>query len=101
MNVSLSTVFESYIQKQLDDGMYNNASEVIREALRLKMQQDEIYQTKLEALRAAIFNGEESGEATPFDMQEINTDQGAQFTGNSFTGVLRAHGIRISMDGKG
>lgn len=31
----------------------------------------------------------------------FNTDQGAQFTGNPFTGVLKAHGIRISMDGKG
>jgi len=71
MNISLSTVFESYIQKQLDDGIYNNASEVIREALRLKMQQGEIYQTKLEALRAAIIAGEESGEAASFDMQEI------------------------------
>lgn len=31
----------------------------------------------------------------------FNTDQGSQFTGNSFTGVLKDHGIRISMDGKG
>jgi len=31
----------------------------------------------------------------------FNTDQGAQFTGNAFTGVLKAHDIRISMDGKG
>lgn len=31
----------------------------------------------------------------------FNTDQGAQFTGNAFTGVLKAHEIRISMDGKG
>ncbi len=31
----------------------------------------------------------------------FNTDQGAQFTAAAFTGVLRAHGIRISMDGKG
>ena len=31
----------------------------------------------------------------------FNTDQGAQFTGNSFTGVLKTHGIQISMDGKG
>lgn len=31
----------------------------------------------------------------------FNTDQGAQFTGNAFTGVLKEHGIRISMDGKG
>ena len=71
MNVNLSSRFESYIQRQLDEGTYNNASEVIREALRLKMQQDEIYQTKLEALRTAIIQGEQSGEATPFDIQDI------------------------------
>ncbi len=71
MNVSLSSTFEVYIQKQLDEGTYNNASEVIREALRLKMQQDEIYQTRLESLRTAIIQGEESGDATAFDMQDI------------------------------
>lgn len=31
----------------------------------------------------------------------FNTDQGAQFTSNAFTGVLKEHDIRISMDGKG
>lgn len=31
----------------------------------------------------------------------FNTDQGSQFTGAAFIGVLKAHGIRISMDGKG
>jgi putative transposase len=31
----------------------------------------------------------------------FNTDQGSQFTGNEFTDVLKKHGIRISMDGKG
>jgi len=31
----------------------------------------------------------------------FNTDQGSQFTGAAFTGVLSAHGIAISMDGKG
>ena len=74
MNVSLSSTFEAYIQKQLDEGTYNNASEIIREALRLKMQQDEIYQTRLESLRAAIIQGEESGDATPFDMKDIIQD---------------------------
>lgn len=28
-------------------------------------------------------------------------DQGAQFTADAFTGVLKSHGIAISMDGKG
>ncbi len=31
----------------------------------------------------------------------FNTDQGAQFTSSTFTGMLKQHGIRISMDGKG
>jgi putative transposase len=31
----------------------------------------------------------------------FNTDQGSQFTGEAFTGLLKSHGIRISMDGKG
>jgi len=31
----------------------------------------------------------------------MNTDQGSQFTSQAFTGLLKAQGIRISMDGRG
>ena len=31
----------------------------------------------------------------------FNTDQGCQFTSREFTGLLKDHGIRISMDGTG
>ena len=31
----------------------------------------------------------------------FNTDQGSQFTSEAFTGLLRDHGIAISMDGRG
>ena len=31
----------------------------------------------------------------------FNTDQGGQFTGEAFTGLLEKHGVKISMDGKG
>jgi len=31
----------------------------------------------------------------------FNTDQGAQFTSEAFTGLLKQHGVKISMDGKG
>jgi putative transposase len=31
----------------------------------------------------------------------FNTDQGSQFTSEAFTGLLKQHGIAISMDGKG
>jgi putative transposase len=37
-----------------------------------------------------------------FGLPEIfNSDQGCQFTSESFTGALKAHGIAISMDGRG
>jgi putative transposase len=37
-----------------------------------------------------------------FGRPEIfNTDQGSQFTAEAFTGVLKAHDVAISMDGKG
>jgi putative transposase len=39
---------------------------------------------------------------TQFGKQEIfNSDQGAQFTSEAFTGVLIKNGITISMDGRG
>jgi len=31
----------------------------------------------------------------------FNTDQGSQYTSEAFTGLLKEHGIKISMDGKG
>lgn len=31
----------------------------------------------------------------------FNTDQGSQFTSAEFTDVLKAHGVQISMDGRG
>jgi putative transposase len=31
----------------------------------------------------------------------FNTDQGSQFTSDAFTEILKRHGVRISMDGKG
>jgi putative transposase len=31
----------------------------------------------------------------------FNTDQGSQFTSDAFTSILRNHGVKISMDGKG
>jgi len=31
----------------------------------------------------------------------FNTDQGAQFTSEAFTGLLQGHGIAVSMDGRG
>jgi len=54
MNVSFTEKQEQYIQGQLASGDYQNASEVVRDALRLH----ELYRNKvLEELRAEISKG--------------------------------------------
>jgi len=61
MHVSLTPALEDMIRRKVESGMYNNASEVVREALRLMGHHDRMYQLKLERLRAAIREGEASG----------------------------------------
>jgi len=46
----------------------------------------------IEALEEALLRGRP---------EIFNTDQGSQFTDDDFTAVLRAHGVAISMDGRG
>ncbi len=74
MNVSLSNTFEQYINEQISTGKFNNASEVVRDALRIKMQKDEVHSAKLEALRSDINKACEQierGEYSEFDPQEM------------------------------
>ncbi len=42
MNVSLTPELEKFIDGKVDSGLYNDASEVIREGLRLLKEHDEI-----------------------------------------------------------
>lgn len=54
MNVNLTPEMEKMVSGKVASGMYNSASEVVREALRLMNEQDEIKRLKLENLRADI-----------------------------------------------
>src|SRR5262245_26586655 len=42
MNVSLTPELERFVDDKVESGLYNNASEVVREGLRLLKEQDEI-----------------------------------------------------------
>lgn len=42
MNVSLTPELEKFVDAKVESGLYNNASEVIREGLRLLKEHDEI-----------------------------------------------------------
>ncbi len=55
-------------------GLYNSASEVVREALRLMEEQDQVRAVKLEQLRQDIHAGLNSGEPTPWDPEEIKRE---------------------------
>ncbi|MBK9983785.1 MAG: type II toxin-antitoxin system ParD family antitoxin [Saprospiraceae bacterium] len=54
MNVSLTPALEKLIYKKVKSGVYNNASEVVREALRLLEEQDKIKELRLNKLRAEL-----------------------------------------------
>lgn len=53
MNVSLTPRLEAIVRQKVESGLYNNASEVVREAIRLMDARDQ----QMENLRAAIAEG--------------------------------------------
>lgn len=63
-SISLGDHFAEFVDEQLSRGRYGSASEVIRAGLRLL----EDHEVKLQALRAALIAGEESGTSAPFDV---------------------------------
>jgi antitoxin ParD1/3/4 len=71
MNISLTPHLEKLVQGKVESGLYNSASEVMREALRLMEERDQLRELRLEELRREIQKGIDSGEATPLDMEEV------------------------------
>ena len=71
MNFSLPSAMESFIRKQVKSGRYGNASEVVREGLRLLMHEMETREKKLAALRHEIQKGLDSGPAVEMDIENI------------------------------
>jgi antitoxin ParD1/3/4 len=71
MQVSLTPELEELVRRKLESGSYGDASEVIREALRLLAVRDELDRLKLERLRAALIAGESSGFVEDFSMDEL------------------------------
>lgn len=54
MNVSLTAELERWVQARVDDGLYQSASEVVREALRLLVERDRLQAARVEELRREL-----------------------------------------------
>jgi antitoxin ParD1/3/4 len=74
VNVSLTPELEKIVHKKVKSGLYNSASEVVREALRLLDEQDHFRAMKLEALREDIQAGLRSGKSVQLDMEAIKAE---------------------------
>ncbi len=73
MNVSLTPELEKIVQSKVETGMYNSASEVVREALRMMTEQDRLREMKFEELRTEIQKGLSSGASIPLNIEGIKT----------------------------
>jgi antitoxin ParD1/3/4 len=62
MNVSLTPELEQFIAQQVQSGMYQTPSDVIREGLRLLRERDELRQKQREELRREIAFGMEQAD---------------------------------------
>ena len=60
-NVNLTEELDRFVLKKVKTGRYENASEVVRAALRTLEREEHEYEEKLAVLRAAIDEGDASG----------------------------------------
>lgn len=74
MNVSLTPELETLVHDKVESGLYTSASEVVREALRLLRERDQIQQQRLTELRREIAIGLEQldrGEFTTYNGETL------------------------------
>jgi antitoxin ParD1/3/4 len=68
MDITLTPDLAKLVKQKIESGMYNSASEVVREGLRLLKEQDELKKVRLEELRRDVLQGYEQaqrGESAP------------------------------------
>jgi antitoxin ParD1/3/4 len=71
INIDLTPQLEEMVRQKVDSGLYTSASEVVREALRLMDEKDELRVARLDQLRQDIQEGLDSGPAVELDADEV------------------------------
>jgi antitoxin ParD1/3/4 len=75
-NVNLTPELDNFITAKIETGRYENASEVVRAALRGLEREEKEYDVKLAALRLAIEEGDASGIAEGDVFQQVLDELG-------------------------
>jgi len=81
MNLNLTPNLELFVRDRAASGDYNNASEVVREAVRLLKRTEEQRILKMERLRALIRDGDEAIESDDFSALNSGKEVDAFFAG--------------------
>jgi antitoxin ParD1/3/4 len=70
MNINLTPQLEEMVRQKVTSGLYTSASEVVREALRLMDEKDQLRTARLGHLCQEIQDGLDSGPAVAWDPEE-------------------------------
>ena len=65
---------DRWIKAQIAAGQFTNDSEYVRDLIR----RDQVSQANIEAIRAALIEGEESGDPKPFDSNQFKQEMAAK-----------------------
>ena len=79
----LESYFLAFIEDQIAKGHFSSPTAVVQAGLRLLEERE----SALEALRSALQEGEESGEAEPFDFDEFLAEMHEKVAGEKVSGT--------------
>lgn len=71
MNINLPPQLEEMVREKVTSGLYSSASEVVRDALRLMEERDQLSLAKLAQLRQDIQDGLDSGPGEAWDPEQV------------------------------
>ena len=73
--ITLTEQQDDWVKAQITAGQFTNDSEYFRDLIR----RDQAGQAGIEAIRAALIEGEESGEPLPFNSSQFNQEMAAKY----------------------
>lgn len=71
MNINLTPQLEEMVRQKVSSGLYTSESEVVRGALRLMDEKDQLRVAKLSQLRQEIQNALDSGPSIVWDPEDV------------------------------